>query len=317
MACLMTWLVLCIPPSYATSQSWSYRIDGISASAMTRDGIHIIAGSSSGIYYLFNEYGEVVFQDDLDIEITSADVSRNNMIIGTQSATLILSHSGEKLSHFTSEPVLSVAISENDSCAISGTEINIFIFPSLRSVTEMYVGVPVNYVFVSSDGEKVAAATADGIYVFMTEDTTTFEYYGISSTSSMQFLGDGSLAAGTRDGSLYLIGETADQIGETLGSIIIVEPDGDMIVVGTSSGRVYIYDSSETEKTRFTVDNLVDCSISQNGLIADGNLEILAVVNSGYTLKPWRILAFEYASGDVKWSSIRFLSCEFDSISLS
>ncbi|MBU7025406.1 MAG: PQQ-binding-like beta-propeller repeat protein, partial [Theionarchaea archaeon] len=279
LVCLMMCLILCIPVLYGTFQCWSYRIDGISASAMTYNGTNVIVGSSSGGYYLFNEYGEVVGQDDLDSGITSVDISENNMILGTKSATLILSFTGKKLSHFTSEPVLSVTISESDSCAISGTEKNVFIFPSLRSATELYVGAPVNYVSVSPDGEKAAAATSGRIHLFTIDGIVTSEDHEIPSTTSMQFLRDGSLVAGTKNGSLYLIGETADRIGDNLGSITTIETGDDVIVAGTSSGTIYLYDSSGTEITRFTVDNLVDCDISSNGFIVAANSQRLYMFN--------------------------------------
>jgi hypothetical protein len=259
-------LGLCIPISYAASESWSYKIDGISTSAMTEDGHTILVGSSSGAYYLFNEYGEVVRQDELGTEITSVDISGNNMILGTKSATLILSYSGKKLSHFTSGPVLSAAISEDDSCAISGTDGNISIFPSLKSASEICTGAPVDYVSISPDGKKAAAATSDTILIFTIGDTITSQDHEISFTTSLKFLRDGSLVAGTKDGFLYLIGKTVNKIGENLGSITTVETGDDSIVIGTSN-RIYLYDSSGVEKTRFSVDKTVDCDISSNGFI--------------------------------------------------
>jgi len=279
MVCLFICSMMYIPVSYATSQSWSYRIDGISASAMTQDGTHVLVGSSSGVYYLFNEYGEVVRQDDLESAILSVDISGNNMILGTRSATLILSYSGKKLSHFIGGPVLSVAISENDSCAVSGTVEDFYIFSSLQSASEIHMGVPVEYVSISPDGGKAAAATPDKIYLFTIDGSITSKDHEISSTASMQFLRDGSLVAGTQDGSLYLIGKTADRIGENLGSITTVKTGDDMIVAGTSSGRIYLYDSSGTEISQFTVDNLVDCDISQNGFIVAANTQKLHMFN--------------------------------------
>ncbi len=277
----MVCLLLCstlYAVSSAASESWSCRIDGISAFAMTEDGKNILAASSSGVYYLFNEYGEVVRQDDLGNEITSVDISENNMILGTKSATLILNFSGEKLSHLTSGPVLSVAISENGSWAISGTEENVFIFPSLRSATEIFMDAPVHDVTISPDSKRAAAATSNRIYLFSIDDITTSEDHEISSTTSMQFLRDGSLATGTKDGSLYLIGKAVDQIGENLGSIITVETGEDMIVVGTSD-RIYLYDSSGREITQFAVDNLVDCDISSDGFIAAADTKKLYMLN--------------------------------------
>ena len=279
MACLLIYFVGCTPVLLSTSQCWSYRIDGVSASAMTESGAHILAGSSSGVYYLINEYGEVIGQGDLEIDVLSVDISENNMIIGTKSATLILDFFGKKLSHLISGPVLSVAISENDSCAVSGTVEDFYIFQALRSASEIHMGVPVEYVAISSDGRKAAAATSDRIHVFAIEGSITSKDHEISSTTSLHFLGDGSLVAGTKEGSLYLIGETADIIGRNLGSITAIKSSDDMIIVGTSSGKIYLYDTSGTEITQVTVDNLVDCDISSDGLIAAAGTQKLYMFN--------------------------------------
>jgi WD40 repeat protein len=279
MACLLMCFIVCTPVLHSTSQCWSYRIDGVSASAMTDNGAHILAGSSSGVYYLINEHGEVMGQSDLEIEISSVDISENNMIIGTKSATLILNFTGKKLSHLIGGPVLSVAISENDSCAVSGTVEDFYIFSALRSASEIHMGVPVEYVAVSPDGGKAAAATSDRIFVFTIDGSITSKDYEISSTSSLHFLRDGSLVAGTKEGSLYLIGETADCIGRNLGSIATVESSDGTIIVGTSSGKIYLYDTSGTEITQVTVDNLVDCDISSDGLIAAAGTQKLYMFN--------------------------------------
>jgi hypothetical protein len=243
---------------------------------MTHNGTHLLVGSSSGVYYIFNKYGEVVRRDDLGIEITSVDISENNIILGTKTATLILDFSGKKRSHFTSEPVLSVAISEDDSCAISGTRENVYIFSSLESASELNVGTPVNYVSISYDGEKAAAATADKIY-FFEGNALSFTEYEISSATSLHFLSDGSLAVGTEDGFFYRIREAVEQIGE-LESIIAIESSDDMIAAGTSS-KIYVY-SSGTEKT-ITMDNLIDCDISSNGFIAAADPQYVYLLHDG------------------------------------
>ena len=275
--CLATCLILCIPLSYATSESWSYRIDGVSASAMTQDGKNILVGSSFGFYYLFNEFGEVIRQENLNGEITSVDINDENVILGTKStasATFIFSLSGRKILHFTSDPVLSVAISENSSYAISGAEKYIYRFPSLKGGKVLNVDTPVNYVSISANGKKAAAATAEAIYVF-NNDTDQYLVHPIPSTTSMQFLGE-SLIVGTEKGLLYLITETSGfgvvigtggkLIGDLRGAIVSIEVGTDVFIAGTSNGNVHLFNKGGTEIRNFSIDRkMVDCDMSSDG----------------------------------------------------
>jgi hypothetical protein len=119
---------------------------------MAQNGQNVIIGSSSGVYYLLDEYGELVKQDDLGSEITSVHIGKECMILGTKKSTFIFSLSGPKIIQFLSEPVLSVAIAENGSCAISGGEKNIFMFPSLKSGMQLHTEAPVTHVSISSMG---------------------------------------------------------------------------------------------------------------------------------------------------------------------
>jgi len=282
MVCLLIYLLLYIPASYAASQSWSYRIDGISASAMTYNGQNITVGSSSGIYYLFDESGEMVRQENVGSTITSVDMSQKNMILGTDLATVVVSLSGTKLTQQGSDPVRSVAISENDSCAISGTKKNIFLFPQLESMTQINVETPVNYVSISSTGEKAAAATSDIIYFFTIDEEITYRNYQIVSITSMEISKDGNLLiVGTETGSLHALGATDELFRKEglVGSVISAEISDTLIVAGTSGGNIYLFDGSGKEITLFTVDNLVDCDISQNGFIGAANSQNLYVFN--------------------------------------
>jgi hypothetical protein len=277
--CLFLCLIWQMPLSCATLESWSYGIEGISAAALTEEGKNVLVGSLSGFYYLFNEYGEIINQGELDVDITSMDLGKTSMILGTKSGTLILTCTGGKITHFTSEPVLSVAISENDFCAISGTKENIFLFPSLRSTVELFVGSPVTCVSMSPDGAKAAAATSQRIYMFATGDTTPSQDYEIPSVSCMCFLKDGSLVAGTQDGVLYIIGETVHQIGENLGGITAIETGESVICAGTST-TLYLCTESRTEKARIALDTVTDCDISSDGrFIAVINSKNLCVLN--------------------------------------
>jgi CHAT domain-containing protein len=276
--CLLVCLLGQIPLSSASSESWSYGIERISATALTEDGTVVLAGTSSGFYCLFDEYGEVIYQEELDTEITDVDLDKTSMILGTKTGTLILTFSGEKITHFTSEPVLSVAISENGSCAISGTRENIFLFPFLKSTMELFVGGPVTCVSLSSDGNKAAAATSQRIYL-SADDFTFSQDYDISSATSMQFLKDGSLVAGTKDGSLYFIGETVRQIGDSLGPITAIET-GESVIMASTSTTLYVYSSSGIERARITMENIVDCDISSDGrFIAVVDTQNLHVLN--------------------------------------
>ncbi|MBU6999379.1 MAG: CHAT domain-containing protein [Theionarchaea archaeon] len=264
MACLVTCFILRAPLFLAVPESWSYGIDGISGIAMTADGGNVLAGCTSGDYFSFNEFGEITTQEELDTEITGVDLGDKNMMLGTKSGTLILRSTGDKVVHFTSEPVLSVAISDNDACAISGTDKNIYLFPLAGSAVELYVGTPISCVCASPDGQKAAAATSGSIYLFTVDDDVMSQDYEIPSVTSMAFLRDGSLVAGTETGSLYIIREAVRRIREDLGSIIGLETGEEVILVSTPT-TLYVYDSSGMEHVRLTLDNIVDCDISSDG----------------------------------------------------
>ena len=256
---------------------------------MTSNGQNIIIGSSSGIYYLFDEYGEVIRQENLGSAITSVDMSQRNMILGTDLATFILGMSGTKLTQQNSDPVYSVAISEDDSCAISGTKKNIFLFPSLESMTQINVETPVNYVSISSDGKKAAAATSDVIYLFSIDEEITYRNYQVSSVTSMHLSRDGTLLiVGTETGSLYAFGEFDELFRKEglEGSVISIETSDTVTIAGTSRGRIHLLDRAGEDITTLTVDNMVDCDISQDGkFIAAANPQTLYIFNEkGETL---------------------------------
>jgi len=249
---------------------------------MTENGKNILVGSSSGIYYLFNEYGAMIRQENLGSTITSADMSQNNMVLGTELATSIMSLSGTKLTQQGSDPVRSVAISENDSCAISGTKKNIFLFPQLESMTQINVETPVNFVSISSSGKRAAAATSDLIYFFKIDEEITYWNYEIPSITSVQISEDGSfLIVGTETGSLHILGETHELFRKDgfEGSVISVGTNNTIIAAGTSGGKIYLFDSTGKEITNLTVDGLVDCCISSDGVVAAANTQNLYVFN--------------------------------------
>ena len=268
MVCLIVCLTLYIPLSYATSQSWSYRIDGISTAAMTSNGQNIIVGSSSGVYYLFNEFGDLISQENLGSEIRSVDIGRENIVLGTKTATFIFNVSGQKIAQFLSGPIFSVAISENDSCAISGSDDNVFIFPSLESGMQLYVGTSVNHVSISSTGKEAAAVTSEKVFFFNIDESITSWEYQIPSINSMQLSQDGKfLTVGTKQGTLYLLGKTKELLfkKDLVGSVNSVGVNDNIVIAGTSIGRIYLFNTAGIEITNFLVDRMVDCDISQNG----------------------------------------------------
>ncbi|MGC1122136.1 MAG: TIR domain-containing protein [Candidatus Methanofastidiosia archaeon] len=268
MVCLLTCPLLCIPAMHGVSQSWSYRIDGITTTAMTHDGQNIIVGSSSGVYYLLNGFGELLAQDNLDSEIRSVDICKENIILGTRSATFILDLSGKIVTQFPSEPVLCVAISENGSSAISGAEKNIFFYPTLESGMQLYVGTPVNHVSISSTGKEAAAATSDKVFFYRIDGTITYWEYEIPSITSIQVSRDGRfLVVGTKQGTLYLLGKNKylHFKKDLVGPFVSVDVTEDMVIAGSSSGRIYLFSTNGTEIASFLVDKMVGCDISQNG----------------------------------------------------
>ena len=279
MACFMICLVVHIPLSYATSPSWGYRIDEISVSVMTKDGNKVLVGTSSGTYYLFNEHGEIIGQENLVDEIMSVDISEESMILGTESATFILSSSGRKILNLPGKSVLSVAISENESCAISGNDGNIFIFPSLRSSKQINIGNPVNHVSISSDGEQAAAATSDTVFFLTIDENVTLYEFSIPYITSMQLSRDGKfLVVGTKEGSLYLLERGRELLfkKDLTGSVTSVEMSGNTILACTSVGKIHLFDLTGTEIQHVTIDEILDCDISLDGrfIIAANSQEL-------------------------------------------
>jgi hypothetical protein len=265
----LAWLTLCLVLSMSefctAGQSWGYKIDGTPTSSMTEDGKCILVGSSSGIYYLFNEFGEVIGQEDLGSEITSLDTNGKSIIVGTKSATFILRLEGRKILQTASDPVLAVAISADNSYAISGTEQNVLRFPSLTYLGQLYVGAPVEHVCLSSDGKKAAAATSAQV-LFFDNDADTYVSYDISMTTCMEFFGGESLVVGTKTGLLYLITDTGESVLYDSGeSIVSVHTNHDTILAGTSSGGIHLFHVKEGERVDFSIDGLVDCDISSDG----------------------------------------------------
>jgi WD40 repeat protein len=235
---------------------------------MAQNGQNVIIGSSSGVYYLLDEYGELVKQDDLGSEITSVHIGKECMILGTKKSTFIFSLSGPKIIQFLSEPVLSVAIAENGSCAISGGEKNIFMFPSLKSGMQLHTEAPVTHVSISSMGREAAATTSNRIFFFSIGENITSWDKEIPSITAMQLSKNGKyLVVGTKEGKLYLYGKTGGLLfrQDLLGSITSAEVSDTTIMVGTSTGRIQLYNMTGTEITSFFVDRMVDCSISENG----------------------------------------------------
>lgn len=235
---------------------------------MTQDGQNIIVGSSSGVYYLLNGFGELLAQDNLGSEIRSVDICKENIILGTRSATFILDLSGEIVTRIVSGPVFCVAISEDGSSAISGTEDNIFFYPTLESVMELYVGTPVNHVSISSTGKEAAAATSNRIFFYRIEGAIEHWEYEIPSITSMQVSRDGKfLAVGTKQGTLYLLGKNKylHFKKDLVGPLVSVDVAEDMIIAGSSSGRIYLFDNNGTEIASLLVDKMAECDISQDG----------------------------------------------------
>lgn len=289
MVCLLMCSILYIPTSHATSQSWSYKIDGISTFSMAQDGQNVIIGSSSGVYYLLDEYGELIKQDNLGSEIKSVHIGKEHMILGTKTSTFIFSLSGSKITQFPSEPVLSVAIAENGSCAISGTEKNIFMFPSLKSGMQLFTGTPVTHVSISSTGREAAAITSNKVFFFNIGESITSWEKEIPSITAMQLSKDGRrLVVGTKQGTLYLYGKAEELLfrQDLVGSITSVGASDTIIMAGTSTGRIHLYNMTGTEVTSFLVDKMVDCDISQDGqfIIAASSQKLFMYNESGEIL---------------------------------
>ncbi|MBU7019150.1 MAG: CHAT domain-containing protein [Theionarchaea archaeon] len=209
----------------------------------------------------------MVRQENLGSPITSADMGQKSMIIGTDLATFILSLSGTKRTQQASDPVRAVAMSENDSCAISGTKKNIFLFPSPESTTQINVETPVNYVSISSSGNRAGAATSDIVYFFSIEEEITYRNYQIPSITFLQISRDGHfLTVGTEEGSLHVLGESDELFRKEglQGSITSVALSDTMIVAGTSE-KMYFFDMMGRELINFPVEGMVDCDISHDG----------------------------------------------------
>ena len=135
-------MVLVIPVSQSTGGApfvWSYKVDRLSASALSDDGERFLIGCNNGEYFVFDQYGNLILNRTFEQEIHSVDIADNgSMIFGLESGAVFVDSSGsiQSKEYFT-EPVLyvsatkdgaisaarkSIAVAANESEVAIGTE---------------------------------------------------------------------------------------------------------------------------------------------------------------------------------------------------
>jgi len=150
---------------------WSFKPDefGTIGIAITDDGSHAVITSPHYIY-LFNRNGENIWgSGDLSTGIKSVDISSDNSYIvigndGYNSGNVyLLTLDGDFLWGYNSDPMHSVAISDDGSSVVAGSVYgNLYIFNRDGEIIWKYMnnrGNPCLFsVFISSDGSYVVAS---------------------------------------------------------------------------------------------------------------------------------------------------------------
>jgi WD40 repeat protein len=240
---ILIWMSL-VPISEATAPAWSYCIEGITASAMSRNGAYIIIGTQEGYFYVFDKFGNTVRSDYATEEITAVDISDNGtFLVGTDKGFYTSTLTGTlQINTDLKVRILSVSVSDNSQYAIVGTEREIFLFSNLTLVNEL------------STCERVEQCTETD-WVKMTD---------ISSS--------GSIAGAATDSTLYLYEREKGRWAwrefiETRITALAVSGNGQTVACGTEGGDIYVFDS----QFEYVVSYEGPAGISNLEITEDGN----------------------------------------------
>jgi hypothetical protein len=242
-----------IPPSGATACAWSYRIEGITASAMSKNGEYIIIGTQEGYFYIFDKFGNVLRTDHVTSEITTLDISENGtFFIGTIMGYYMSTLEGEPQIDFNNRtPLISVSMSDDGEDIVVGTERQIYLFFQSTLVKELYMCASaetctgeekVKATAISSCGEVAVAATETLLSLYKkNEDTWWYREFDEERITALTISDNGEIVVcGTESGAIsffdseltYIVGYQAPGKVED----IKVTADGTNILCGIENG---------------------------------------------------------------------------------
>ncbi|MGC1122492.1 MAG: CHAT domain-containing protein [Candidatus Methanofastidiosia archaeon] len=251
-----------IPLSRATASVWSYHIEGITASAMSKNGKYTIIGTQEGYFYVFDRFGDVLKTDHVTNEITTLDISENGtFFIGTVKGYYLSTLNGEPQIDFNNRaPLISVSMSDDGEDIIVGTEKQIYLFYDSTLTRELYMCVPVencteeNQVkttAISTLGEVAVAATETILYLYKkNENTRWYREFDEEKITALAISDNGEIVVcGTKDGTIsvfnselsYVVGYQAPGKVED----IKITADGTNILYGIENGLVALLEMDE------------------------------------------------------------------------
>ncbi|MBU7046158.1 MAG: hypothetical protein HXS54_06935 [Theionarchaea archaeon] len=228
--------------------AWSYKINDMTQSAMSRNGKYLIAvrekpGCEGGQFYVFDQYGNVITNDCIEGEVTSADIADNGAyFLGTDSGYYFSSGSGRIQEEKGSSALESISMSDNGRIVIGATEKEILIFEEHGVKDRKEVGQLITFTAASASGDIILAGTAD----------TLFLYYA------------------SRDKWVEKsIGELEDSLADL--SLIngAVSDDGNTIVCGMTRGIIVILDSTLEVVNTFPVTTEAPVNLTGIAVTAD------------------------------------------------
>ena len=331
-------VMLTIPISQSTGGGpvvWSYQITRLSASALSDDGERFLVGCYNGEYFVFDRYGSLILYRNFEQKIHSADIAENgSMIFGLENGVVFVDRFGEIQSkeYFTG-PVLHVSMAKNGSYAVAGTQREIFLMSpkelkwkseiltedSLESRLEMRGAsavdspeVSISKVTISAQASSIAVAAQEKVFLFnsKSEICRTRIDVGFTVTSLVILPNESEVAIGTEGGTLSLytiegirkfsIPQPGVPTSKALqGSITSLATNSEQILVGTSEGKIYLFDQERNvplEKDIFGSVNfgsIKACDISDDGKVmiildSKGNVSFSSTstgVGWGFTIR--------------------------------
>ena len=255
------WISL-IPLLEATAPAWSYYIEGITASAMSKNGEYIIVGTQEGYFYVLDKFGNTIRSDHAKGEITTLDIAGNGtFFVGTDIGYYLSTLNGEpQIELNRNVRSLSSSISDNGEFIVVGTEEQIYVFRDLELLKEQRVcidrynytednencgGKEIRMTDISSSGHIAVASTVDVIESYHGETGIWWHIIVFGDISSLAVSGnDQIIACGTQEGEIIVFdtesyGQTSfsHKEGESINDLKITE-DGNYIVCGARDGTV-------------------------------------------------------------------------------
>jgi WD40 repeat protein len=310
MGCCLVMLIIPVPQSTGGGPIvWSYQITRLSSSALSDDGERFLIGCNNGEYFIFDRYGNLVLNRTFEQKIHSVDIAENNsMIFGLENGVVLVDEQGNMLSReYFIGSVLHVSMARDGSYAVAGTHKEIFLMSpkGLRWKAEILVEdsqgspsdkrgtsavdqveVSISKVAISEQGSTIAVAAQEKVFLFGSESERLKARIdmGFKVTSLVILPDESGVAIGTEGGTLSLytiegirkfsIPQQGVPTSKALqGSINSIAASSEHIPVGTSEGKIYLFDREGIvlqEKDTFGNENfgsIKACDISDDGKV--------------------------------------------------